>query len=158
MVSARTPISNSSSLFNKPLWTVPSSLITISFTVTFMFYNFFSFPARSKYVSLTLFSLIFTLWSTGKDRSTILSAELFFIIISLFQYWALYKITKRKNDAHTHTHTHTHTYIYIYIKGIVPSLLLSHYDWSEGRRDGFLSIPKALTRRKTQIASSGIRT
>ena len=59
MVSARPPISNASSLFNKPLGIVPSAQITIGITV--IFHNIFSSQASSKYFSLFSLSLIFTL-------------------------------------------------------------------------------------------------
>ena len=70
MVSARPPISNPSSLFTKSLWMVPSALTTIGITVTFMFHNFLTFSARSKYLSFFSFSLIFTLQFAGtvKER------------------------------------------------------------------------------------------
>ena len=54
-------ISNSSSLFPKPLRTVPSTPTTIGITVTFMFHSVFSFLARSKYLSSFLLSFIFNL-------------------------------------------------------------------------------------------------
>ena len=43
------PISNSSSPCTNPLVTVPSALITIGITITFMFHSFFSSLAMSKY-------------------------------------------------------------------------------------------------------------
>ena len=55
MVSAR--LSNASGPFTKPLRIVPSTTITIGITITFMFHNFFSSQARSKYLSLFLFSI-----------------------------------------------------------------------------------------------------
>ena len=60
MVSARPPISNSSSPLTN-LWEfVPSVEITIAITVTLMFHSLFSSLARSKYLFLFSFSLIFT--------------------------------------------------------------------------------------------------
>ena len=59
MVSTRSLISTSSnpltSPLTSPLVTVPSGLITIGITVTFMFQNFFSSLARSRYLSLFRF-------------------------------------------------------------------------------------------------------
>ena len=71
MVSARLPISNSSSFLFKPLGIVPSSLITVGITVTLMFHSFFSSLARSRYLSLPFLSFTFTLWSTRTAMSTI---------------------------------------------------------------------------------------
>ena len=51
MVSTRPLIFNSSSTFISLLVTVPRVPITISITVTFMFYNFFSSLARFRYSS-----------------------------------------------------------------------------------------------------------
>ena len=62
-------ISNSSSLLSKILWTIPSALITISITITFMFHSFFSSLTRSKYLFIFSLSLIFTLWSDGRAKS-----------------------------------------------------------------------------------------
>ena len=59
IISARPPISSSSSPLTQPLKTVPNALIIISIMVTFMFHMFFSSPARSEYLSLFSFSLIF---------------------------------------------------------------------------------------------------
>ena len=63
MVLIRPPISKIFGLLFKPLRTVPSSRITIVFTVTIVFHSFLISLARSKYLSLFLLSLIFTLWS-----------------------------------------------------------------------------------------------
>ena len=69
IVSTRPLISNSSSPCTNPLVTVPSLPITIAITVTFMFHSFFSFLARSKYLSLFYLSFNFTLWSAGMANS-----------------------------------------------------------------------------------------
>ena len=61
MVSIHPPISNSSSFLPKPLRTVPSMPIMIGTTATLTFHSFLSSLARSKYLSLFLHSLIFTL-------------------------------------------------------------------------------------------------
>ena len=57
MVSTRPPTSKSSSPFNNPLVTAPKAPITISIIVTFMFQSFFTYIARSWYLSF--FSLLF---------------------------------------------------------------------------------------------------
>ena len=89
MVSARPPISNSSSPITKPVGTVPSAPITIGISVTIMFHSSFSSLARSKYSSLFSFSLI--LWSVETVKSTIqLNLSFFFFLQSLglvFQLW-----------------------------------------------------------------------
>ena len=54
--------SNSFSLFFQVFGTVPRAPTTISITNTFMFYIFFSSPARSKYLSIFSLSFIFSLW------------------------------------------------------------------------------------------------
>ena len=66
MVSAHSPISNSSSSFTKPLRIVPSAPITIGITITFHY--FFSSLARSKYLPLFSFCLIFILWLAGMAK------------------------------------------------------------------------------------------
>ena len=73
MVSVRRLISKSSSPRTSPLVTVPSMLITIGKTVTFIFLRFFFFSslARSRYLSLFSLSLSFTLWSAKMVKSTI---------------------------------------------------------------------------------------
>ena len=70
MVSARPPISNSSRPFIKLLGIVLSRLITIDIIVTFMFRNFFSSLARSRYLSLFSLSFIFTLWTAVTAKFT----------------------------------------------------------------------------------------
>ena len=56
MVSARPFISDSSTLFTIPLGIAPSEPITIGITVTLMFYSFYKFSSKSKYLSLFSFS------------------------------------------------------------------------------------------------------
>ena len=79
IVFAHPLISNFCSLLMKPLETVSNAPIGISFTL--MFHSFFSSPARSKYLSLFLFSLIFTLWSAGTTKSSILLVLFYFLLI-----------------------------------------------------------------------------
>ena len=65
-------ISKSSSPFTNPLGIVVSVPMTISVTVISMFHSFFfSFLARSRYLSLFLLSFNFTLWSAKIAKSTI---------------------------------------------------------------------------------------
>ena len=54
-------IYNFSSLFYKPLRTDKSPPATIGITITIIFHSFFSSQARSKYLSIFSFSLIFSL-------------------------------------------------------------------------------------------------
>ena len=49
-VSTRPPTSKSTSPFDNPLVTVPKAPITIGIIVTFIFYSFFNFLARSRYL------------------------------------------------------------------------------------------------------------
>ena len=64
-VSVRPVIFMSSSPLTKLLESVVNAPIITGITITFIFQNFFSSLARSKYLSLFLLSLIFTQWSTG---------------------------------------------------------------------------------------------
>ena len=82
MVLVLPMISSSSSTFSKPLGTVLSTPATIDMVVTFMFYNVFSSLARSKYLSLFLFSLIFTQWSAGWQSSQFSRFSFFLLIIT----------------------------------------------------------------------------
>ena len=63
MVSTRPPTSKSSSPFSNPLVTVPNAPITIGIIVTCMFHSFFSYLARSRYLSFFSHSFNFILWS-----------------------------------------------------------------------------------------------
>ena len=65
MVFSRVLISISSSPFTNPLVTVPSALITIGITVTFMFHSFFNSLARSRYLSLFSPTFNFIYWSAN---------------------------------------------------------------------------------------------
>ena len=90
MVSTRSLISKSYSLWINPLVTVPSVPITIDITVTFTFHSFFSSLARSWYLSLFWLSFSFPRWSAGTAKSIfrqVLSFFLFFIYIYLFFFF-----------------------------------------------------------------------
>ena len=76
-------ISSSSSSLTKPLGTVPWMLIITGMTITFMLHNFISSLARSKYLSLYLFSLIFTLRSARMAKSTLQIVLFLFCLLSL---------------------------------------------------------------------------
>ena len=84
-------ISCSSSLFSRPLETVPRAP-AIGITVTFMFHSFFSSLARSKYLFIFLFSFIFILWSAGMAKSTRWQAFFFFFffffLVLLINIWS----------------------------------------------------------------------
>ena len=80
IVSARPPISNSFSPFSKPLLILPSAPITIGITVTHMFHSFFSSFARSKYLFLFSFSLIFT-----QDSKVHNSAGCLFFFVNFYK-------------------------------------------------------------------------
>ena len=70
-------ISNSSSLFSRPLRIVPSMPTTIGITITFMFYGLFSFLARLKYLSIFCFLLIII---------TVIDSGSYFLLIF---YWLI---------------------------------------------------------------------
>ena len=73
MVSIRSQISKSLSLFNNSLVTVPKAPVTIGIIVTFMLHSFFfNSLARSRYLSFFLFYFNFTLKSAGTAKSSIL--------------------------------------------------------------------------------------
>ena len=76
IVSDHPPLSRSFSYFC-PLGIVLSVLFTIGITVTLMFNRFVCSLARSKYLSLISLSLIFTMWSPGKSKSTIRQVFIF---------------------------------------------------------------------------------
>ena len=65
----------------KPLENVLSAPIIIGVTTTFMFLGFPSSWARSRYSSVFLISLIFTLWSAGMAKSIIWQVLFLLIII-----------------------------------------------------------------------------
>ena len=82
IVSTHPPASKSSRHFNNPLVTVPKAPITIGTIVTFIFQSFFNSLARSRYLSFFIHSFIFTLWSSGTAKSTILQILLLLLIIT----------------------------------------------------------------------------
>ena len=71
-------ISNSSSLFSRPLRTVASTPTTIGITITFIFHSLFSSLARSKYLSIISVSFIFTVVCL-KGKNT--KWQVFFLLI-----------------------------------------------------------------------------
>ena len=83
LIYLRSPISNSSNSLSKPLGIVPRALITIGITVTFIFHYFFSYQARSNYLSFFLFSL-----TTRTTKSTIRQVVLhFFVVVVVVVYY-----------------------------------------------------------------------
>ena len=82
------PFSSSSSSIIKPLGIVSSASITTGISVAFIFHNFFSYLASSKYFSLFSFSLIFSLWYAVIIKFTIrlVLFLFFFFLIYLFIY------------------------------------------------------------------------
>ena len=77
MVSTRPLISKSFSPINNPSVAVPWVPITIGINATFMFHSFFNSLAKPRYLSLFSFSFIFSLWSAGTVKSTILQVLCF---------------------------------------------------------------------------------
>ena len=73
VVSTCPLISKDSNLFTNSLRIVLCALNTIGITVIFMFHGFFSSLTRSRYLSIFSLSFIFTKWSTGTAKSTIIS-------------------------------------------------------------------------------------
>ena len=82
MISTLPPISKFSSFCINPLVTVPRVPIIISITVSFMFTVFFNSLARSRYLSLFLFSFNFTLWSAWIAEFIIWHVLFFLLIIT----------------------------------------------------------------------------
>ena len=85
IVSTLPLISDSSSLFSKRLGTVPSTPTTTGIIVT-MFRSFLSSLARSKYLSIFTFSIVFTLCSNRKAKSTRWQV-LFFLLRRSLTFW-----------------------------------------------------------------------
>ena len=79
------------SLLGSPgLFSIFYLITTIGITVTFIFHSFFSSLAKSKYMSLFLLSLNFTLWSAKMTKFTIrqiLFSFLFFLLIFFFFFF-----------------------------------------------------------------------
>ena len=65
------PVSNSPSPLTKDFGIVSSAPVIIGITINFLSHKLFSSLARSKYLSLFSFYLIFTLLSAGTAKSTI---------------------------------------------------------------------------------------
>ena len=84
MVSTCPPISKFSSLYTNPLVTVPSTPITSAITVTFVFHDFYSSQARSRYLFLFSLSFSFTLWSAGTAKITSRHVLFFFLFFFFF--------------------------------------------------------------------------
>ena len=82
MVSTRPPTSKCSSPFNKPLVTVPKTLIRNGIIVTFRI-HIFSIPSKIEVLLLFSLSFSFLLWSAGTAKSTILQVLLFFVFCFL---------------------------------------------------------------------------
>ena len=72
------------------MWAVPRPPITNGITVTLMLHSFLRTLARSKYVFLLSFSLIFTLWSAGAAKSTIRQILSGFVFVFLFFFLLLF--------------------------------------------------------------------
>ena len=85
MVFARPPISNISRSFNKSLGIVSSAPITC-IAVTFLFHYIFSSLARSKYLSLFSFTLVFAPWLAEMVKS--ISQQVLFFVCLLTITWS----------------------------------------------------------------------
>ena len=83
-VSIHLFIYNSSNTISKPLETIPIESIWsgIIITITIIFYSFLCSLARSKYLSLFTFSLIFILWSAEIAKFTIWQILCLLLIIT----------------------------------------------------------------------------
>ena len=81
MVSDHLLISKFSSSCTNSLVTASKAQITVGITVIFMFHTFFNSLARSRYLSVFLFSFSFTLWSPRTAKSTIRQVLFFLLII-----------------------------------------------------------------------------
>ena len=71
--------------------TVPSAPITIGIFATFVCHSFFRSLTKSTYLSLSLFSLSFsvTLWSAGTAKSTIQQVVFFFLLFFFYGWLSL---------------------------------------------------------------------
>ena len=79
IVITHPPISSSSSTLSYFWGTIPSTPITVGITITLIFCCFFfSFPAKSKYLSLFLLSLIFTSVVHWDGKVHYMATSLFF--------------------------------------------------------------------------------
>ena len=75
--------------FDNPLVTVPKAAITIGIIVIFMFRNFFSPLARSRYLSFFSLSFSFILRSAGTAKFTILQdLSFFFLLLIVLVVWS----------------------------------------------------------------------
>ena len=121
MVFTRPLISKSSSLFNNPLVIVRRAPITISINVTFFSHNllgfFFSFLARSRYLSLFSFSFNFTQHSPQFSKYAFFSFS--FLFFFFFFLLIIKKVFKSGRD-----------FFYLYVsqnpKGVCASHSLGH--------------------------------
>ena len=105
IVSARPPISNSSSPLIKRLGTVPSVPITIGVNVNLIFESFLDSLARSKYLS-SLFAFLYFHSAVYWDAIVLYTTGTLFLFIIITIISIIHTYVK---NTHTHTHTHTHT-------------------------------------------------
>ena len=80
-VSIHPLISSSSNLFSKPLVIILITLATIGITVTLMFHNFL-FSSKVQVFLLSFHFLLFSLRSTGTEKSTSWQVLFFLLIIN----------------------------------------------------------------------------
>ena len=81
LISTSPLFSKTFSPFTNPLWIVRNAPVTIGITVTFMFYSFPKFLARSWYFSLFAFFFFFLLYSLpGRCKHTSQQALVFFLV------------------------------------------------------------------------------
>ena len=100
------------SSFTIALGIIPSALITIGTTDTFLFYFLFSWKVKGLIFLFAFFSYSVAL-RDGKVHNS--AGSLY------YYYWCCFYYAFDKYSftlpiyTHTHTHTHTHIYVYIYI-------------------------------------------
>ena len=86
MVSTRPLNSKFPSPFNNPVVTVLKAPIKIVIIDTFVFYSFFNYLARSRFLSFFSLSFSFILWSIGTAKSTIFQFHFFFV--DYYKVWS----------------------------------------------------------------------
>ena len=92
MVSTRPLISKFFRPCTNPLVTVPTALVKISVTITFMFHSFYSSIARSRYLSL--FRFLSVLFCGQQERKNPLLRWFSFFLLFFFFFFFFFTLTR----------------------------------------------------------------